>query len=354
MMEERLRQGQAETENRLVMMKAYQGATGNMGENPLNEFFANDKEVMRLDVDANAQKELICNSYLHSPLCFLPCFWPHSIILCMPLSVCYQRRMADEAARAHRLILKERCLVLEVDSYSSMMRSSTATMIPCACCCSGNCVPPTRPIKETIPLEDIKSCGVETCKAQMCGSNVAADTFVVRLKNGIQFPLFAIDCPGRNAQQFAEQLMTQVNACTANPSALPVGWNNYKKKIGGAGMMGAGMARMQMQMQMMQQGGVHQQQMMNQQMLGMQMGNMGVTSVPAAQNMTRGGVVTATGVPHISPAHPPAAHAAIPVAEAHQEDDAATKIQKLANLKAQGILSEDEFNAAKKAILGNL
>ena len=70
MLAESVRQGQAETENRLVMMKAMQGSMGGTGENPLNEFFANDKEVMRLDIDLSKTKELIKNSYFSSPFCF--------------------------------------------------------------------------------------------------------------------------------------------------------------------------------------------------------------------------------------------------------------------------------------------
>ena len=86
--------------------------------------------------------------------------------------------------------------------------------------------------------------------------------------------------------------------------------------------------------------------------IAMQMANM--NTLLAAQNMTRGGVDAASAVSCISPAQPQAAQVAIPVADAIEKEDAATKLEKLANLKAQGILSEDEFKAAKKAILGNL
>jgi len=310
--EEKLRQDEAKTEQRLVMMKAYQGATGGIRKNPLNGFFANDKEVMRLDVDVNAHKEFIWNSTVHSPEWICPIMWPGCI--CLPLKIYWRGKNAEESAKAHRLILKERCLVLEVDPYKKNSYYWLDT-----------------PIKETIPLEDIKSCEVETCKAQSCGKNIAADTFVVRLKYGIQFPIFAVDFPGKNAQEFAEQLMAQVNACSANPSALPVQWNEYKKIIG---KMGVGMQNKQ------------------QMMIAMQMANMNTPL--AAQNMTRGGVDAASAVSCISPAQPQAAQVAIPVADAIEKEDAATKLEKLANLKAQGILSEDEFKAAKKAILGNL
>ena len=248
-MAESARQGQAETENRLLMMKAMQGSMGGMDQNPLNEFFANDKEVLRLDVDSSKTKEPITKSYYSSPFCFLPMLWPYSILFGIPCSVLAQREMADQAARAHRLILRERSLVLEVDSYPAVMRSSTATMVPCAGIGS-RCVPGTKPIKETIPLEEIKSCGVEVCQAQMCGNNVAPDTFVVRLKSGIQYPIFAIDAPGKNAKQFAEQLMAAVAAAEQNPSALPAEWTEYKSKISGFGMSGVMGMTMMMQQQM--------------------------------------------------------------------------------------------------------
>jgi hypothetical protein len=43
---------------------------------------------------------------------------------------------------------------------------------------------------------------------------------------------------------------------------------------------------------------------------------------------------------------------AAPAAPAATEDSAATKLQELANLHAQGILSDDEFAAAKAKVLG--
>ena len=57
-----------------------------------------------------------------------------------------------------------------------------------------------------------------------------------------------------------------------------------------------------------------------------------------------------TAAPGVSDA---AAHAH-PVAEPVAETDLVTKIEKLAELKAQGILSEDEFSAAKRALIGSL
>jgi hypothetical protein len=41
-----------------------------------------------------------------------------------------------------------------------------------------------------------------------------------------------------------------------------------------------------------------------------------------------------------------------PAAPQAAEDSAATKLQELANLHAQGILSDDEFAAAKAKVLG--
>jgi membrane protease subunit (stomatin/prohibitin family) len=46
------------------------------------------------------------------------------------------------------------------------------------------------------------------------------------------------------------------------------------------------------------------------------------------------------------------AQPAAQVAPAAAEDSAATKLQELANLHAQGILSDDEFAAAKAKVLG--
>ncbi len=43
---------------------------------------------------------------------------------------------------------------------------------------------------------------------------------------------------------------------------------------------------------------------------------------------------------------------AAPAAPAATEDSAATKLQELASLHAQGILSDDEFAAAKAKVLG--
>lgn len=57
------------------------------------------------------------------------------------------------------------------------------------------------------------------------------------------------------------------------------------------------------------------------------------------------------------PAPPAAAHAAHPAAQAHPAhaaggDDLVAKIQQLADLRASGILSDEEFAKAKRKLLG--
>jgi len=168
-------------------------------------------------------------SCLRSPLCFLPCFWPHSILLCMPCSVYSQAKSAKKAARAHKLVLRENSLALTVDPYPQKMRVSTVQVLPCGCL---NCIE-TSPIEEVIPLVDIDSVKVEECKLIMCGMPIAPDTLVVRI-NGSQFPIFAVDMP-MEGEKFAALVMKQVQHVKAQGSQMPEAWNEYKLSLCGFG-----------------------------------------------------------------------------------------------------------------------
>lgn len=190
----------------------------------------------------------------------------------------------------------------------------------------------TPPIRETLPLEEVKSCGVETCQTQFCGQHTAGDTFVVRLKSGIALPIFAVDFPGQNAEQFAAQLRELVVAAEQSPSNLPASWADYRRKISGHGMTGlehmgpapgtTGDKSQQRKKEAKAAAEMAMQQYLTEHGSG---DNAGLLGAPACSNEVK---------------------TSEPVAE---DQEFAAKLKKLVDLKAQGALTEDEFNAAKKA-----
>jgi len=291
-MAEAMRQGQAETEMRMTMMGAMTGAVHQ--SNPLIDHFEGDREIARLSLDASINKGLITRSYFCNPMCFLPCFWPHQLLLCIPFGVCWQLGQVQKAADAHKLILREESLALIVDPYPSTMQSSKPTFKPCACCNSFD----TLPIHQVVPLTEISSANVEPCLTKQCGGPVAPDTFVVRI-NGIDLPVFAVDVPV-DGEAFAQQVMKQAEQAKGKSAApLPPTWPEFRSKqfqpINPYGMMGGPGMMMPAGQQM---GGQPYGQQMGGQPYGQQMGAPGqagtfagpsavtsaVTSAPPAYN----------------------------------------------------------------------
>jgi hypothetical protein len=358
MMAEAIRQGQAETERRLVMMKALHGGLG--GPNPLVDHFRNDPEIGRLQVDIDIMTSLFDKKCTTNPLVLCPLFWPHALILNVPCNYCYARMKLQQVADAHQLTLHEKSLKLKVDPYPSYLQnaqSGQALMMPWCCSC---CVADTSPIEEVIPLADVDSVRIEQCQLKQCGSAVAPDTFVVRA-NGISrtFPLFAVDGPNpEQAEKFIRQVMDQVNTAketSMHDAPLPQAWAEYQKSLygGGVGMMGMmGMGMMAGgapgQMQMNRGAAGHYQaggQQMNPQMQAMQMQALQMQQMQMSAMATGGGMqqqpqpmgtVIATAEPMPS----------APV------DDTAAQLAKIDGLKKSGAISEAEYQAMRAKALG--
>lgn len=86
-----------------------------LNEQKLNEYYTNDRTLLTMYPDATQRvaATYACASFM----CFLPCFWPHAIILGAPCSVCVLSGRHQKVARAHKLELRERTLKLTVDQY---------------------------------------------------------------------------------------------------------------------------------------------------------------------------------------------------------------------------------------------
>jgi len=270
---EMMRQGQAETEARIAMtnMVSPMSMNGQFAPkvNPLIEYFAADPVVCELEIDIDVVQNTFCSATFKNPCMYLPCLWPHCIILGLPASLAINYAGLADAARSHRLILRQNSIMYEVKSYPRRLRIqnySTESIRTPLCCLP--CFGDTKPIQEVFPLQEVSQLTVEECLSTICGSKVAPDTFVVRLQN-FPLPVAAIDAPTPSSvatfMALANESITRLKQA---PCALPEAWNAYKVSYQGNPMAAlgpmAGAMMMQQQQMMMQQ----QQMMMQQQGMG--------------------------------------------------------------------------------------
>ena len=124
---EMMRQGQAETEARIAMtnMVSPMSMNGQFAPkvNPLIEYFAADPVVCELEIDIDVVQNTFCSATFKNPCMYLPCLWPHCIILGLPASLAINYAGLADAARSHRLILRQNSIMYEVKSYPRRLRS---------------------------------------------------------------------------------------------------------------------------------------------------------------------------------------------------------------------------------------
>ena len=283
MIMEGMRQGQRETELRLVMMK---GFSGQFGPHPLEAPFSNDRELLKLEIDVKRLQTVMWDGYFRSPFSLLPCFWPHQIILGMPCSfVCFTLPKVEESAAAHRLILREKTLLYAVDPYPSD-GSFVSGMEAAKPICFQGCMGTAGGFVEVIPLQFVESCTVEPCMMQQCGADVAPETLVVRTSGGMMnLPAAAVDAP-KNGAEFCAAVMAQVERVKASGELLePALEEAYTKFSNPAALASNPMLMMGMMGGSSGQRGMrHQQYMMMQQQAMMQQQGM-----MAGQNAQYGG-----------------------------------------------------------------
>jgi len=204
---ERLRAKEGITEIRLTKMKVHASRGGVLKSNPLLSQYADDATVMKLKLDAAQLKSLVCGAGLRVS-CFMPCCFgctniPHLL------------GQVAKVTAAHHLTLKEKSLHLKVDPYPSILQGAdvltmgaTTIFTPCFKCMFWN---KTSPIEEVLPLEEVQSVCIETCKEVAFGLSVSPDTLVVRIRAS-QYPIFAINCPDKEqGQNFCDAVMKQVS-----------------------------------------------------------------------------------------------------------------------------------------------
>eukprot|EP00756_Hemistasia_phaeocysticola_P038817 Hpha_TRINITY_DN16782_c6_g3::TRINITY_DN16782_c6_g3_i1::g.76938::m.76938 len=218
---EAIRQGQWETENRIYQSRAIKGDFTGDANKKLVDHFAHDRELLRLQISKDDILKGKRNGYFTSPLCFFPCFWPHQILCGMPISfLACTLPAVGKAVDAHRLILREKTLLYEVDPYPMAAAGASNQFMPypvCfACeCCRGQ----TMGFTMVIRLEKVDSIKVEPCQMEVCGCPIANDTLVVRAY-GSHFPIAAIDAPA-NGEEFIRAVERQVDMCKSCPDQLP-------------------------------------------------------------------------------------------------------------------------------------
>jgi len=348
MLAEAMRQGQVETETRMLAMKAFLGSSG---PNPLIDFFSDDRVVAELEVDAAEIRRTFSDGYFRDPSCFLPCFWPLQVLLGTPCVFLCSLGAVDDAAKAHRLILRERSIEYRVDKYPSI----GPTLTCCAVCCAGE----AGGFHEVYPLAEVSDARVQPCQAEHCGAKTAPDTFVLKVSSymgGMQAAA-AIDAPKNGAEFAALVLQQQQRLKEAGgvqvPAEVQEAYNKYVSggaggmmggMMGMGGMGGMGGAQMQAQMQAMQQ---------MQQMQGVGAGaGMGAAQMQAQMQAMQQMQGAGAGC---CAAAPPMATGQVILGQTMERDPAeksvVEKLSELTALRDAGALDDDEFKAAKAQLL---
>ncbi|GMI26614.1 hypothetical protein TeGR_g53, partial [Tetraparma gracilis] len=136
-------------------------------EETVHNYYLNDKVIMQLELDAGARTAAVFSAA--SKMCFLPCFLPHALILCVPCTVCCAAAGMPAQTAAHRLYLTERTLRLEVDEHTQH------TYVPGPICQYVCGSPQIARYSKTIRLKDVEKCEmvypvpVDPCGACICG-----------------------------------------------------------------------------------------------------------------------------------------------------------------------------------------
>ena len=247
----------------------------------LYEYYRNDRCLATLETDASQRTGATIGVALRMAM-MLPCFLPHALMLGCPCSLACVLPAHVAAARAHKLALHDRAVILTVDPYDAQPYSPT---IVCAAACSSNIV---RAHTVTVRLVDIESCYVdEVPKPEgACLTTPVPTTLKVKLVPNPSTPVntldkyagtvIVVDGPA-NGAEFARAVMEQkerVVSSGADNGAPPnvvkaahYGRNAFDGMMGA--LMGAAMAQQQMMManpQLAQQMAMQQQMMANPQL----------------------------------------------------------------------------------------
>eukprot|EP00037_Helgoeca_nana_P001876 m.30124 g.30124 ORF g.30124 m.30124 type:complete len:374 (+) comp12193_c0_seq1:1192-2313(+) len=291
------RQTQGDLEDRMVRLKAHSAESG---PNPLIEHFATDPVVQALDIDIKALKTLMSKQFFMSPLCHLPCFWPHSLVILFPCTVCWSIGKIPAAAAAHVVTLRENSIEYRVGEYNA---AGIVTESAQACAC---CVGMAGDLHEVFPLSTITDATVTECQTRVfCGVAPAPNTLTIKVGSEV---VIAIDAPV-DGDAFCELVMAQAEIARGRGVALPpdvsAAYNKYK--VGRAPQLD----RRMMSAIISQPGMMAQAQ---------------ATQPPVSQQPP--------------PSAPPA-------------PDLVAKLQSLVALRDQGVLSDSEFGVAKARLLND-
>ena len=162
----------------------------------------------------------------------IPCFWPHALILCMPISICNEVMQAKKAALAHKLVLTTNTVKLTVQPYATFIRGN-GSAVTCnfkLCTCLDHMETPF--IEEMIPLTEITECKIEPYvlkSTNMLCAPDKPDTLTIRMQ-GSSLPVISVDAP-KNGEAFVRAVNEAVARAKAEHKMppLPEAWDSYKK-----------------------------------------------------------------------------------------------------------------------------
>jgi hypothetical protein len=162
----------------------------------LVHYFA-DRELARLDLDCDARIRAHQLAWLGSWRCWCPpmCL-VYNLVCCSTLHMCTRFPTQERAvAGAHRLILRERTLLFEVDEHTVPAPQSDGSYFPTCCWPGGVCSLLGGPCGATcgdethvqdrrtvIRLAEIDSIGIEPAGVSGCGCRTGPDHLVVTIR----------------------------------------------------------------------------------------------------------------------------------------------------------------------------
>jgi hypothetical protein len=166
------------------------------GDRYLIHYFS-DRELTRLELDSDARVRAHQLAWFSSWRCWcLPVCLVHNLVCCSTLHMCTRFSTQERAvAAAHRLILRERTLLFEVDEHTVPAPQADGSYFPTCCWPGGVCahlggpcdatcgdathVPDRRTI---IRLAEIDSIEIEPAGASDCGCRSGPDHLVVTIR----------------------------------------------------------------------------------------------------------------------------------------------------------------------------
>lgn len=186
--------------------------------------YSTDRVLQQLEVDVDARIRAHQVAWFSNWRCWCPpaCL-VYNLVCCSSLHMCTRFRHQERAAaRAHRLVLREKTLLFEVDEHILPAPQSDGSYLPTCCwpggCCSclggpcgATCGDATHVLdrRTVIRLAELESIGLERSSTTSCGCPSGPDHLVVTVRQS-KDEEEALCMLGRHAGEKASKVMAVI------------------------------------------------------------------------------------------------------------------------------------------------